>query len=360
MLYMGVDLGKRKSAIAVVSEKGELHSECKLVNRKEGFEKFIRGLGEPVEVVCETGNKSFWLAEMMRDMDVSAHVANAYKVKLIAEARIKTDKIDAKTLAELLRVNFIPEVYVPSSDIRTWREVLRGRSHLVRMRVELYNRIHAILDRYGIEYEASQIHLKGAAGWIETLELPQPIKDAINEYLESVNHISMQVKVFEDTLKEKVKLDDEVKPIVELLKTIPGIGWLSSLALYLEIADISRFANVKKLWSYIGIIPGVHQSGDTQRGGRLTKQGNSFIRWLIVEDAWIAIMHDGFYRGLYERHKKRIGKSRAILPVARALLYAVYRVWSEGRTYEEIFMNKSEGQRASNLGSGLIKAPVSE
>jgi transposase len=268
----------------------------------------------------------------MEDCGVAVQVANAYKVKLIAEARIKTDKVDARILAELLRVKFIPEVYIPKQEIRVWREVFRGRSHIVRMRVQLYNRIHAILDRYGIEYNAKQLRAKGASSWLETLELPEAIEESISQYIELIHQLTEQVNVFEKRLKGKIKLDKKAKYIIELLMSIPGIGWLSALALYLEIVDIQRFKSPKKLWSYTGLIPGVHQSGEVQRGGKLTKQGNSLIRWMIVEDAW---------RGnLYERHKKKIGKTRAILPVARALLYAVYQVWHKEKKYEEIFTVK--------------------
>ena len=110
-----------------------------------------------------------------------------------------------------------------------------------------------------------------------------------------------------------------------------------SACVYLEIADISRFKSPKKLWGYVGIIPGVHQSGEVQRGGKLTKQGNSLLRWIIVENAWRAVATDKYYDGLYDRHKRKIGKTRAILPVARALLYAVYQVWSQEKRYENIF-----------------------
>lgn len=211
---------------------------------------------------------------------------------------------------------FIPEVYIPSQDIRTWREVLRGRSHLIRMRTELYNRVHAILDRYGIIYEVRQLHLKGALSWLGTLELPEEIKDCLEEYMTLIEEINQHVDEFRKELKEKIKLDDKAKHIVGLLETIPDIGWLSALALYLELVDIKRFKNAKKLHSYVGIIPGVHQSGEVQRGGRLTKQGNSFLRWLIVEDGWRAVAVDMYYRKLYGHYMKRIGKTRAILPVA--------------------------------------------
>ncbi len=95
MLNMGIDLAKRKSQIAIKDEDGNLHTECKLPNRKENFARLIKSLDEPVRAVCETGNKCFWLIDIMQEMGVEVKVANAYKVKLIAEARIKTDKVDA-------------------------------------------------------------------------------------------------------------------------------------------------------------------------------------------------------------------------------------------------------------------------
>lgn len=337
MNYVGVDMSKKKSQIAVKDEKGELQSEFKIVNTKESFVSTMKRLKGPVELVCETGNKCFWLADIMKEIGVGVQVAHAYKVKLIAEARIKTDKVDARTLAELRRVNFIPEVYIPSQDIRTWREIVRGRSHFVRIRTQMYNRIHAVMDRYAIEYDTRQLHMSGAVLFIESLELPQPVKAAVKEYLELITEIDEHAKKFEKMLKEKVKLDGAASNIINLLQTIPGIGWLSAFILYLELADIKRFKNIKKLCSFVGIIPGVYQSGNVHRGGHLTKQGNSFLRWIITEDAWQALRSSNYHDGLYKHHSKKLGKSKAILPVARALLYAVYQVWSQGKKYEDIF-----------------------
>ncbi|OHB75424.1 MAG: hypothetical protein A2Z34_04360 [Planctomycetes bacterium RBG_16_59_8] len=173
------------------------------------------------------------------------------------------------------------------------------------------------------------------------MDLPEPTRNVLEEYAELVGQLNEHIGDFEGELKEQIKQDEEMKRVVELLSSIPGIGWLSAITFYLELADIGRFASVKKLWGYVGIVPGVHQTGDmVQRGGRLTKQGNSLLRCLILEDAWVAIRCDYFYRHLYTRHLVKIGKTRAILPVARSLLYALYRVWSEGKRYEEIFQQQ--------------------
>jgi len=338
MYTVAVDLGKRKSQVAVFEEDGELHSEFKMANQKEGFVRLVRKLREPVQVVCETGNKCFWPADLMTEAGAEMHVANAYKVKLIAEARIKTDKVDARLLGQLLRAKFLPEVYVVPKEIRDWRELLRGRSFLVRIRTQLYNRIHAVLDRYGEEYETSQIHRAGAGAWIESLSLPEPIRGALGRYLEVIGKVTEHLKGFEKDLWEKVKTDEKARQIVGRLETIPGIGRLTALALYLELVDIKRFAEVKKLCGYIGIVPGVHQSGEVHRGGRLTKQGNALLRWMITEAAWSAVLTTAYYKQLHQRHARRIGASRAILPVARTLLAVVYRVWSEKKTYEELYI----------------------
>lgn len=341
MLYVGVDLGKQSSQIAVVNEAGEIQSEAKIKNQKEKILKYIKYLDEPAEVVCETGSRSFWLADMMKEKEIPVHVAHAYKVKLIAEARVKTNKVDARVLGQLLRAKFIPEVYVPSPEMRMWKEVVRGRGGLIRMRTQAYNKIHSILDRNGVEYEGKDIRGKGARSWLESVELPEPTRRVLIEYADLVGQLNEHIGDFEKELKERIKQDEEMLRVVGLLSSIPGIGWLSAITFYLELADIGRFASVKKLWGYVGIVPGVHQTGDmVQRGGRLTKQGNSLLRCLIVEDAWVAIRYDHFYRHLYKRHLIKIGKTRAILPVARALLYAVFRVWSEGKRYEEIFQQQ--------------------
>ena len=220
MLYMGVDLGKRKSRIAILDKNGEVYAEGRIPNHRQTIERFVKRLREPVTMVCETGNKSFWLADIMEGCGAGVHVANAYKVKLIAEARIKTDKVDARILAELLRVKFIPEVYIRKQEIRVWREVFRRRSHIVRMRTQLYNRIHSILDRYGVEYHAKQLRAKGASSWIGTLELPEAIQESIGQYMKLIHQLTGQIESFQKRLKGKIKLDEKARYIVELLMSI--------------------------------------------------------------------------------------------------------------------------------------------
>lgn len=128
---------------------------------------------------------------------------------------------------------------------------------------------------------------------------------------------------------------------LKLLQTIPGVGFQSALLFVLELWDVRRFADPGRLASYIGLIPSTHQSGESSYLGRMTKQGNVFLRWILIQNAWAAARNSVFFGRLYERHRLRLGRTRGIVPVARAVLATIWQVWTEGKSYEELSRLKS-------------------
>ncbi|MFQ5866458.1 MAG: IS110 family transposase [bacterium] len=269
-----------------------------------------------------------WLEEEVKD----AKLAHPLKVKAIAEARIKTDKIDAKTLADLLRADLIPEAYVPSQKARAAKNILRQRMFFVKVRTMVKNRIQAILDHYpdiSNQWSGTDLFGKQGKSWLNSITLPEPDNKLLKE----------QIKFF-DSLTERIKASDYLVSIlaktdnrVAHLRTIPGIGLFFATLIAYEIDEIKRFRIEKKFRSYIGIIPSTFQTSETLYHGRITREGNKYIRWALIEAVWPAMNKDYFLRACYNKIRQRRGVNIAKVATARRLATIVYRVLSQSRPY---------------------------
>ena len=341
MFTIGVDLGKRQSQWAVIDESWKVLVERKLRNRREIVQRFLRALPDKVgQVGCETCINTYWLVEVLEEIGITVTVGHALHLRLIAEARIKTDKIDARVIGELLRVGFFPKVTLPPKEIREVRELLRGRIKLARNVSQAKNRIHGLLTRAGVDYEAKEIRGVGVEAWLAGLDLTEPQRFMADTFLKTWKELEGHVERTEAELVKRVRLVGPWVSVVERLQSVPGIGLFSALLLFLELWDMDRFPSPKKLASYVGMVPGVHQTGQTLRGGALTKQGNVYVRWVLIQCAWAAVRWDASYRGMFEYYAKRKVRTRAIIPVARQILTDVYHVWKGGITYEELIQKK--------------------
>jgi len=176
--------------------------------------------------------------------------------------------------------------------------------------------------------------------WLAGLDLSEPQRFMADMFLKTWKELEGHVEKTEAELVKRVKLVGPWVSVVERLQSVPGIGLFSALLLFLELWDMDRFPSPKKLASYVGIVPGVHQTGQTLRGGALTKQGNIYVRWVLFQCAWAAVRWDARYRGMFEYYAKRKARTRAIIPVARQILTDVYQVWKGGITYTELIQKK--------------------
>ena len=340
MLTVGVDLAKRKSQFAVIDERGTVIDERKLPNDKDTVQTFLKRLPGKVQVSCETCTNTYWLVEVVEDIGIPIYVGHALKLKLIAESRIKTDKIDARVIAELLRVEFFPQIKIPPQEIRQIRELLRGRVLLVRTKTQAKNRLHGVLSRAGLQYGWKDTFGKKGEAWLEEAPLKAGSRFMAKLQLQIVRDLENRVKEVEKELVSQVMPQGPWMETIKRLKTIPGVGDLSAMLFLLELWDIERFPSAKKLASYVGLVPSVHQTGKTLRGGPITKQGNAYVRWALVQCAWSAVRSDLRYRGIHEHHARRHGRAKAIIPVARQLLTDIYEIWKNGITYKELIQQK--------------------
>jgi transposase len=259
-------------------------------------------------------------------------IADAQRVRGLAPLAAKTDKIDARVLAELTRRALVPEIWLPTPEVRAERERARFRLHLVRHRTALKNRISATLMTFG--HPCPMADLFGVAGrkLLDSLALPEPWQASLSESLALVDDLTARVDALEVELRD-LGADD---PSMQLLMTVPGVGWVLAYTIASEIGDITRFATPKKLAGYTGLCPLVRQSGPKDRRGPLAKNGPKYLRWALVEAATHAA-RDVRYVERYERTKQRLGRQRgakvARVDLARQLAEAIWHVLTKNEPF---------------------------
>jgi transposase len=329
--FVGIDQHKHYSQVAVKDKEGTVLNECRLQHDnldglRAYFERFDAG---STDIALEATGSYYWLVDLLESLNLSVKLAHPLKVKMIAESTIKTDQIDAKTLADLLRTNFLPTAYIPPQETRALRERLRHRIVLVHLRTTLKNRIEAVLTKLGVTKPRSNLYSAEGKHWLRGLELTEPYQLEINNYLKLIEQLTETVKALDRQIKRYLDQDKRA----EYLMSIPGIGQYTAYLILAEIGDINRFASAKKLTSYAGLVPSVNQSGKHIYFGHITKQGDSYLRCALVEAAYVTIKYDYCLGDKYRRLKAAKGSNKAIVAIARELLEIVYGVLKGERYY---------------------------
>ena len=331
MLHVGLDMHKRFSRIVVLDDAGETVEQQTLYhNDREGLVEYFRDKAGKAVVTVEAVLGWYWLYELLEELGVEMRLVHPRKVRLIAESTVKTDTIDAGTLAQLERTGFLPEAYIPPREVRDNRELLRYRMSLVRIRTGLKNRVHATLDKLGISHPFSDLFGLAGRQFLAGVELRPVYQRALDSYLALLDEVAGRIESVTRDIKAQLKPD----PRADLLMTIPGIAHLTAYLLLCEIGDIRRFSSAKKLCAYGGIVPKTRQSAEHCWQGRITKEGNRYIRWGLVEAACKAPHKDWKLAQYHRRIAKRRGPQKARVAVARKLLVAVWHVLTHEEPYE--------------------------
>lgn len=329
-MYVGVDVHKRFCYATMLDEKGNKMDEYKFLNTEECFEELINRIGENSKVVVEASSVSIPLYDYLDEGGIDILVAHPLKTKAIADAKIKTDKIDSRILADLLRADLIPESYVPDKNVRDMRALVSHRVALVRIRTALKNRIHAVLAREGLQSNYSDLFGRAGRRQLESMELRENHRMIVDHDLELIDELNKRI---ESTEVELFKRAGNC-PWMDILQSAPGIGPFSAVILMSEIGEIDRFESHEKLCSYAGLVPRVYQSGNTLRHGRITKQGRCLIRWILIQAARKAIKRPGKMRDLYLRLEKKKSKNIATVAVARELLVSIFWMLKRNTYYQ--------------------------
>lgn len=332
MTYFGFDHHKRWTQAVAMDEQGRVLREGRVLNDSASLKRFLRGLPKPWKGVVEAGPTWGWIYDTLSQAGVEMIVAHPSHLRAIAEAKIKTDKIDARMLANLLRVDLIPAVYVPCEEVRAQKMLWRERIWLVRMRVRLKNRIHRLLTAYHVSIPEFS-DLFGAAGrrFLEGLKLPEPGNHILKAELKLMESYQTQIQQVQHWASEA----SQDHPYRAYLESLPGFGKVFAPIVALEIDDPQRFANPSKLASYCGLVPSLYSSGGKSWQGGIGREGNHWLKWAFVEAAWVAIRTSPYFRLLYQRLRQRKTAQVAIVACARRMSEIAYHLMKERRYYQE-------------------------
>jgi len=333
VMYVGVDVHKRVCRAAMVNGEGEMVDEFSFRNSKRGIEDFmmkIEAFKDRMLVAVEsTANLWIRLYDSLEEHGIQVVLSNPAKTRLIAEARVKTDKVSARVLAQLLRADMLPLCFVPTRRQRDRRQFIRHRVHLVKMGTEVKNRIHALLDKHGLRCPYKTLFSKRGLEWLRSLRLSFTDDAVLRSDMALLESLDEQVGFMEAKIAAVAVNDERVR----LLMTMPGLGYFAASLLVAEICDIHRFSSDKRLVSWAGLAPGVHQSGDRAVHCRITRQGNKLVRWVLVQAAQVARIHDERFSEFYERYSGRKGDKKAVVAVAHEMLRIVWFMLKRNEAY---------------------------
>jgi transposase len=332
-VFVGMDLHKSTTTFCAKDYEGNILDEKKVITNPSEISNFIHSLKGSSSLVMEPVSQWHFYADMIEGFGVDVHLAHPTKVKAIASAKIKTDTIDSRVLADLLRANLIPEAYRSPLHVRDWKELSRSRASLVHDRTQMKNRVHAILFKNALESPFGDLFGKKGRKWLEDINLPSFYRRSISSYLSLIDKYMEEIKILENHIDSLV---DETCDIKNLM-SIPGIGFVNALTIMAEIGDIERFPSARQLQSYAGLVPSTHSSGNITRHGRITKQGSKWLRYAMIEAAHVQTRCrkiQGF-NWYYQRIRIRKNAQTAAVATARKLLAVVWRVLTDNRPFEE-------------------------
>jgi len=332
MYYVGCDQHKHYSQIAVKDETGQMIEQQKLYHHdRDALKAYFDKLPSDSLIALEASGFQPWLCDLLSELELKFKLVHPRKTRAIAEEKIKTDKLSASVLADLLRANLVYEAFYAPTQMRQFRYWSRYRQSLVHLKTNAKNKIHSILDQLGVQ-PPTLTDLFGKAGrnYLTSLEIPDVYQKAIQGYLKLIDTLQELIT----SVEGKYRCFAKENPAIELLKSLPGVGPILAHMILAEIGDIKRFWSSSKLSGYAGMVPSLHQSGQQYYSGPITKQGNKYLRWAFVEAAQRAIHQDVYLAKFYAKIYHKKGRPTAIVAVAHKLLIYTYWILKEQKSYK--------------------------
>jgi len=326
-MYLGIDVHKRYAQVAVIDEAGDLIEEVRVENAN--LDELAQRYAGSQAAIEATSNYYHIHDTLSEHLDVT--VAHPKKLTQIADTDKKTDRVDAKELARMLRLGSVPESYVPTDEIREARALVRGRQTLVETRTKYANKIHGLLADHGLTEDVKPLSVEGRE-FLRELSLPTPWNALLKSYLDVTETLTEEIQKIEQTIEERAGSLKET----QLLMTIPGVSYFTALTIYAELGEISRFDDDKAVVSYVGLNPVIRESGDSRIEGSISKRGSGRVRWLLVQAANTAVhtCNDEYLSRFYERIASRKNSQKAIVATARKMLVSIYHMLDRGEVYD--------------------------
>ena len=330
--YLGIDLHLKRTYVVLMDTEGEVIDERRLLNAEMAGYLEQHVPQETYAVLEATRNWPF-MYDMLSEHVERVELAHPKEVKAIANAAVKTDRIDANVLAHLARMNYLPTAYAAPKEVRDLHLYTRHRSWLIGHRTQAKNRIQAVLSSYNLASPVSDLFgVKGREFLEEVLgELRPAARRVITDNLTLIDRLDEQIK----ELEQEIPLTKEQAHSIQLLMSMPGVGKVTALTILAEIGHISRFNSSKALCNWAGLTPRVRKSDAIVRHGKISKQGSAHLRSAMGQASMVASRFSPRWYRVYERLAKRCGKRGARVAVARRLLTVIYYMLKRNQPYQE-------------------------
>jgi transposase len=276
---VGMDLHRRRSVLVRMAEDGRKLSTTRISNSPARLTAEIKRAGVHPKVVLEACYGWYWAADALAAAGAEVHLAHPLGVKAFSCRRVKNDELDARDLADLLRMSRLPEAWIAPAEIRELREITRYRHKLVRIRTSCKDQVHGVLAKLGIEVTCSDIFGVWGTQWLDELALPQPYCWKVASLRQLTGWLTAEITVLEQVSADLLAGHDAYRAV----QALPGIGPVLGAVIVAEIGDITRFRHPARLCSWAGLTPRHYESDTTVIRGRITKQGSPILRWALVE-----------------------------------------------------------------------------
>ena len=327
--FVGLDVHKRSVMVGAV----DAHQQIVLRPFRLSWSEFEtwqqQHLHATDAVVLEATTNAWHLYDQLAPRVASVTIANPLLVKWISAASIKTDGHDTLKLARLLAAGMIPAVWVPPEPVRQLRALMSHRRRLIAQRTQARNRLQSVLHRHNLTPPEGELFAVVQRHWWMQLPLESLEKLLVTQDLQLLDAVAPLIEQVEQQLcLESVK--EPWAAQVPYLVQQTGIGVLTAMILLSAIGDISRFPHAPQLVGYAGLGARVHDSAETHHSGGITKQGRRDLRAAMVEAAWVAVLHNAYWKARFEHLGRRLSKEKAIVAIARQMLVVVWHVWHNG------------------------------
>jgi transposase len=329
MPFAGLDLHQKMVEAVIVDDTGRLLHTERFPATRAALEAFARrrlaGCLVALEATCNT-----WpVAGILQPLVAEVVISNPMRTRAIASAKIKTDRVDATVLAQLLRLDYLPRVWQPDPETQALRHHTTERANLVADRTRIKNRIHAVLHQRLIEAPPGDLFGARSLKWLTALKLDDDGRQSLDRHLRQLAAVQAELALLEERLSRQAYHD----PRAKLLMTLPGVDVAVAESLLAALGDVDRFPDGNRAAAYLGLVPSTYQSGEHCYHGHITKQGRSHARWLLVQAAQHLDRNLGPLGVFFRRIARKKNRNVAVVATARKLVSIAWHMLKHNEPY---------------------------
>ena len=344
MLYSGIDLHRDNSMITTINESGIIVKQQKLPNDEVSILNYFFSMGSEHRAVVEATANWYWLSDMLNDHGIDLVLAHAKYLKAISYAKVKTDKVDSQTLANLLRIDMIPTAHQIDPKLRPVRDLMRARLKLVHKNISCQNSIHRIMGKYNLNIpDDKKLHDLSTLQKLNDLALPKEAMLQLELNKEQMRLLHRQISELEKSMHPKLIPN----PDIQRLLWIPGIGKILAFTIFLEVDGIERFPGTPQFLSYSRLVPGADNSNRKTKHKSANKDGNRYLKMAFTEAAVRAIQYFKEVKAFYKTKERKKHNAIARTLVAQELAKICYHVLDTKTDFNNTFKGKMLSRRKS-------------